>query len=181
MIYVVLPVHNRKHITEKFIRCLITQSYQKFKLILVDDGSIDGTEQMVLSYIPNSKVIHGDGNLWWAGGLQKGYDWLKSQPIDVNDIVLIINDDTEFDNSFLESAIELLDGKERVLLKAWSFDKYTNKKEDGYIKANVDLMTFEEAHNSTEANCASTRGLFLRVSDWFNIGGFNPNKLPHFQ
>ncbi|MCK5537931.1 MAG: glycosyltransferase family 2 protein, partial [Bacteroidales bacterium] len=39
MIYIILPVHNRKKITEKFIKCLVKQTYQDFKLILVDDGS----------------------------------------------------------------------------------------------------------------------------------------------
>ena len=180
MIYIVLPVHNRKNITEKFIKCLVNQTYQDFKLILVDDGSTDGTDKMVLRYLPNSEIIYGDGNLWWAGGLQKGYDWLKCQKIDNNDIVLIINDDTEFGNDFLLVALELLDGKKRILLKAWSIDKYSKKKGDGYIKADVDKIIFDQVDKQQEANCASTRGLFLRVGDWFEIGGFYPEKLPHY-
>ena len=180
MIYIILPVHNRKKITEKFIKCLVKQTYQDFKLILVDDGSIDDTDQMVLSYLPNSEIIYGDGNLWWAGGLQKGYDWLKSQKIDDSHVVLMINDDTEFNKNFLAAALKLLDGKKRTLLKAWSIDKYSNKKGDGYIKANVDKMTFTQVDNQKEANCASTRGLFLRVRDWFEIGGFYPEILPHY-
>ena len=70
MIYIILPVHNRKVTTEKFIKSLVAQTYKEFKLILVDDGSTDGTDKMVLSYIPDGIILKGDGNLWWAGGLQ---------------------------------------------------------------------------------------------------------------
>ncbi len=180
MIYIILPVHNRKNITEKFIKCLVSQTYQNFKLILVDDGSTDGTDKMVLNYLPNSEIIYGDGNLWWAGGLKKGFEWLQDYHDNKNDIALMINDDTTFEDDFLESAMRLMDGRRRVLLKAWSIDKYSKKKNDGYVKADVNKMTFEQIDWPKEANCASTRGLFLSVMDWFEIGSFNPDKLPHY-
>lgn len=181
MIYIILPVHNRKQITEKFVRCLVQQTYQDFKLILIDDGSTDGTDEMVLSYLPDTRIIYGDGNLWWAGGLQKGYDWLKSNNIDRDSIVLMINDDTEFDRDFLKTAAQIFSkAKKKILLKAWSIDQYSKKRGDGYIKADMDKMTFEQVNDQEEANCASTRGLFLSVADWFEIGGFYPKKLPHY-
>ena len=80
MIYVILPVHNRKKITESFIQNLVEQTYKDFKLILVDDGSQDGTSEMVLSYISSSVVISGKGDWWWGGSLQQAYKWIKINP-----------------------------------------------------------------------------------------------------
>ena len=95
-IYVFLPVHNRRETTERFIQCLKMQSYQNYHLVLIDDGSTDGTEEMVRSQIEPLTVIKGRGDWWWAGALQQGYEWLRSEARKPSDVVLIINDDTQF-------------------------------------------------------------------------------------
>ena len=46
-LYILLPVHNRCDITREFIDCLKAQTFQDYHLVLIDDGSTDGTEQMV--------------------------------------------------------------------------------------------------------------------------------------
>ena len=74
---------------------MLPQTYNEFKLILVDDDSTDDTDKMVLSYLPDSVILKGDGNLWWSGGLQKGYEWVIENGLD-EDICLLINDDTTF-------------------------------------------------------------------------------------
>ena len=47
MIHVVTSVHNRYAITEKFVKCLQAQTCKDIHLLLVDDGSTDGTDKMV--------------------------------------------------------------------------------------------------------------------------------------
>ena len=180
MLYILLPVHNRKKITQKFIQCLESQTCQDFQLILIDDGSVDDTDKMVLNHFPNTRVIRGDGNLWWAGALQKGYEYIQNQRIKENDVVLLINDDTEFKDDFLEKALNVLQNSRKMLLKAWSVDKCTKIRGDGYIFADIRKMRFYNTNNQTLANCASTRGLFMKAKDFIDIGGFMPNKLPHY-
>ncbi|MFK8011404.1 MAG: glycosyltransferase family 2 protein, partial [Marinicellaceae bacterium] len=93
LVNILLPVHNRRQITERFIQCLEVQSYLNYRLILIDDGSIDGTDQMVKSRIGNSEIIKGDGDWWWAGSLQKGIDWLEQRQVSDTEIVMFANDD----------------------------------------------------------------------------------------
>ena len=98
MIYVITAVHNRYKITEKFIDVLLKQSYKDITLILVDDGSTDGTDKMALSKMPNTQIIYGNGNLWWGGALHKAYLWVKKNLNNKrDDYVMFANDDTEFD------------------------------------------------------------------------------------
>jgi len=78
-IYILLPVHNRLEITQRFITCLKAQTYQKYHLILIDDGSSDGTAEMVQENISSLTVVRGKGSWWWAGALQQGYRWLREQ------------------------------------------------------------------------------------------------------
>ncbi len=96
-IYILLPVHNRLEITRRFVHCLESQVYKNYHLLLIDDGSVDGTSQMVSGIVRTLTVINGTGNLWWAGSLQRGIDWLKRKPADPNDVILMINDDVQFD------------------------------------------------------------------------------------
>src|SRR3990170_7040761 len=126
-VYILLPVHNLSEITRRFIECLKSQTYQNYHIVLIDDGSTDGTEEMVRSYISAITVIKGNGNWWWGGSLQQGYLWLKSKDIQSSDVVLIINDDTEFKSDFLEKGIALLRGLRNSLLLAQCYDRDTRK------------------------------------------------------
>ena len=71
MIYVITAVHNRYAITEAFVQRLLEQSEKDWNLILVDDGSTDGTADMVKSLVPEAVILNGDGDLWWGGALHK--------------------------------------------------------------------------------------------------------------
>jgi GT2 family glycosyltransferase len=180
MLYILLPVHNRREITQRFLECLKRQTLQDFQLVLIDDGSTDDTDKMVVELLPETKIIYGNGNLWWAGGLQKGYELLSTMDLSPTDAVLLINDDTEFENDFLQIAMNILGRKRNVALKAWSVDKYSGERGDGYIVANLGNYTFNSTDNEKLANCTSTRGLFIGAKEFIDIGGFVPNKLPHY-
>ena len=75
-IYIVIPVFNRLKFTKDCLDSLRKQSYGEFKVIVVDDGSTDGTYQHLKENYPEVIVLQGDGNLWWAGIHSPGtYYW----------------------------------------------------------------------------------------------------------
>ena len=115
-IYILLPVHNRREITRDFIDCLVSQTWQHYHLVLIDDGSTDGTEQMVRERIDNLTVIRGNGDWWWAGSLQQGVNFLKNKGLSPDDYVLIANDDVVFGKDFLSKGISILDKNKQALL-----------------------------------------------------------------
>ena len=47
---VVMPVYNRVHQVSRAIDSILAQSYEDFELIVVDDGSQDGTIKVVEHY-----------------------------------------------------------------------------------------------------------------------------------
>lgn len=179
-IHVLLPVHNRREITRRFINCLKTQTHKDYHLILIDDGSTDGTDEMVRKEIASTTVIKGHGDWWWAGSLQQGYKWLKSNNVPLTDLVLIINDDTEFEENFLETAVHILSDKKNTLLLAQCYSRQTGSLTDAGVHVDWRRLTFEQAASVDQINCLSTRGLFLRVADFFKVGGFYPRLLPHY-
>lgn len=179
-VYILLPVHNRKETTRHFIECLRVQTYSNYHLILIDDGSTDGTTEMVLESLPGATVITGTGSWWWAGSLQRGFDWLESHLPADTDFVLLINDDTTFANDYLECAVSVLRGFENAMLLSRIRRLETGEIEETGVVANLHNLTFEVAKEPREINCFSTRGLFLRWSAMKSTGGFHPIMLPHY-
>ncbi len=55
MIFIVIPVHNRKHFTRECLLSLRKQTFQNFKVIVVDDGSSDETSEMIQKKLKNGK------------------------------------------------------------------------------------------------------------------------------
>ncbi|GAB1234059.1 glycosyltransferase family 2 protein [Ferrigenium sp. UT5] len=177
-VHILLPVHNRRAITEKFIDCLAAQSYTNYHLILIDDGSTDGTSEMVSARIANLTVLRGAGNWWWAGSLQQGIDWLKINATD-DDIVVFINDDVTFAPGFLLKGVQLLDQFGGMLLPQVVNDKTGNIEESG-VEADLSRLTFKTATSAARINCLPTRGLFMKLSVVKKVGDFFPRLLPHY-
>lgn len=179
-VYILLPVHKRREITRRFVECLRAQTFSRFHLVLVDDGSEDGTAEMVRDQIPSATVLRGKGDWWWAGSLQQGYNWLLKQNVPHNSIVLIINDDTVFEPEFLEKATAFLADWKKTLLLACHYSLQDGRLIDAGLHIDWKRFTCRQAESSDCINCCSTRGLFLRFSDFMEIGGFFPKLLPHY-
>ena len=178
-IYILLPVHNRKEITRSFINCLTSQTFKNYHLILIDDGSNDGTAEIVKERVKNLTIIRGKGDWWWAGSLQQGYQWLKKNTISDSDIILIINDDTSFAEDFLEIAVNTFTYQKHILLSAYSYSLQTNKLFDAGVAIDWQNKKMNMTEEVTLISCFSTRALFLRWEDFKLNGGFYPLLLPH--
>jgi len=182
LVYVLLPVHNRKDITAKFVDSLLKQSFRDYHLLLIDDGSIDGTEEMVRELVSADKltVIKGKGNWWWAGSLQQGINWLNKYDVKSSDIVLMINDDVTFKPDFLENGVEFIQQHPNSLLLSRFYDAEKDEIVETGVKADLRHMSFVDADTPEEINCLSTRGLFLTWDVLKRMGNFHPVILPHY-
>lgn len=47
LVSVVIPTYNRSHYLRQALRSVLAQSYSNFEVIVVDDGSADGTATVV--------------------------------------------------------------------------------------------------------------------------------------
>jgi GT2 family glycosyltransferase len=93
-IAVLLTTFNRK---EKTIACLkylyeqVMRDDIRLDLFLTDDASPDGTAEAVKDLYPVANIFHGNGSLFWAGGMRNS--WTQALAVDP-DYYLLLNDDT---------------------------------------------------------------------------------------
>lgn len=104
-VFVVIPVHNRKQFTKGCILSFCSQTFKDFRIVVVDDGSTDGTSEMLAQEFPQVTVLRGSGNLWWTGAINMGIKHCLEHSYK-EDSVLIINDDLEVPADYLENLVE---------------------------------------------------------------------------
>ena len=93
-VFALIPVHNRMQSTLECIECLRNQNYGDIQIVVVDDGSQDGTAGY-LAQQPTIVTLQGDGGLWWAGAIQMGLDYILPRTGE-DDYVLFLNNDIIF-------------------------------------------------------------------------------------
>lgn len=81
----VVVTYNRKQLLEESIQSLLKQTYQGLDILVIDNASTDGTEELVSQFTdPRVIYINTGSNLGGAGGFQfgvnqgveRGYDYL---------------------------------------------------------------------------------------------------------
>lgn len=103
---VLITSHNRREKTLACLRALMTSDgIDRFELhvVLVDDGSTDGTAEAVAAAYPWVQVVHGDGSLFWCRGMHRAFDIALRRG---HDYYLWLNDDSQL---FHDGLVRLLD------------------------------------------------------------------------
>lgn len=89
-----MTCHNRREKTVQsighFFSCDLPKGVVR-KLVLVDDGSTDGTAEAVRATFPEAVVERGDGSLFWNRGMMRAWERARTM---APDYVLWLNDDT---------------------------------------------------------------------------------------
>lgn len=139
-----MTCHNRKEMTLESLRRLynmegIIDKKYKFKIILVDDGSKDGTYEAVRRNFKEVNIIKGDGSLFWAGGMRLAMKrGMHEQP----NYYVWVNDDTMlYPNSL------------KILLQDEQTARKTTKKPSIITGCIVDPITKEVTYGGFVASC----------------------------
>jgi glycosyltransferase involved in cell wall biosynthesis len=104
LVTVILPVYNRRHLIERALRSLSLQTFTDWELLIVDDGSSDGLEQLVLPLVqqhPQWRYLkHSNRKLSATRniGLQAGLGYYAT----------FLDSDDEYRPTHLESRVQYL-------------------------------------------------------------------------
>lgn len=103
-VQIVIPVHNRREITRACLDRLVELGIPRWAgVIVVDDGSTDGTGDMIRNQYAWARVVKGDGSLWWTGAIALG---MKAAIEAGADCVVWLNDDSLPDQGAIETVVQ---------------------------------------------------------------------------
>ena len=108
---VVMTCHNRRERTQASIESIrrsarhLPRGYS-VHIIVVDDGSTDGTHQLLQSLRPHLSILRGDGQLFWNGGMRRAFGLALEQN---HDFYLWLNDDVVLFETAMPQMLETHD------------------------------------------------------------------------
>ena len=89
---VLMPVYNGAAFLPESIDSILSQTYKDFEFLIINDGSTDDSEKIILSYDdPRIKYLKNDVNLGVIGTLNRGLEIIKTKYIirmDADDLAL---------------------------------------------------------------------------------------------
>ena len=104
---VVIPTWNGRDLLARCLESLAAQTVEH-SVIVVDNGSTDGTASLVRDRFPTVELVELDRNYGFAGGVNRGVE-RGTAPI-----IVLVNNDVECDPTFLERVVEPILADERV-------------------------------------------------------------------
>ena len=99
---VVIPNYNGKKYLDDCLRSLKKQTYSDFRVIIVDNGSTDGSAEYIMGKYPDVEVIALDENTGFANAVNVGIKAADSE------YVFLLNDDTICDERAIESLVRTM-------------------------------------------------------------------------
>ncbi len=193
-IYVVVSVYNRKDVTLSCLSSLSKQTYENKKIIVVDDGSTDGTSEEIGRHFPSTIILKGDGNLWWTGATNLGVQHVLKQARD-EDFILTLNNDLTVSPNYLEVLHSAASAHRGSLIGSISVsDEDGSKVSDGGVRINwltakyIRLSRgkkYEEVISDSRAllqpvDFLPGRGTLIPVGVFRKIGVYDFARLPHY-
>jgi len=186
MLYIVIPVFNRKQFTRECLLSLQQQTTDAFRTIVVDDGSTDGTDEMLATEFPEVEVVTGDGNLFWTAGVNLGI----RRALDLGATrVMTLNNDVITMPDFLAQMLRAADKHPTAVLGALELDAATNEPIYGGelldFRTNTrrDLLkelSADQRHGLHPVTYLPGRGLLIPKVVIDKIGLFDEKRLPHY-
>lgn len=185
-IAIVIPVHNRIKFTKDCLYSLRKQTYKDFQTVIIDDGSSDGTALMIKNDFPETKVINGDGNLYWTAATNLGVRY----SLKINSkYIMTLNNDTIAEINFLEKMIYWAERKAKSLIGAFAIDYVTKKPiyggeiinwRYGNNKNLLHILPKDKWYGLHEVTHFPGRGLLIPSKLFEQIGLFDEKCFPHY-
>ncbi|MEL6048022.1 glycosyltransferase family 2 protein [Methanothrix soehngenii] len=100
LISVIVLNYNGKGFLNSCLSSLASQTYSDFEVIVVDNGSRDGSPEYIEENYPWVRLAKNDENLGFAGGTNVGIRAAKGE------FVITLNNDSRADSRFIEELIK---------------------------------------------------------------------------
>jgi len=183
-VYVVTPVFNSKAHTLAFLKTVYKNDYSNFTVVIVDDGSSDGSEKAIKKAYPKTVVLKGNGSLWWSRSTNKGVEYaLKNNA----DYILTVNNDVEVKQDWITELVKCALAHPKSLIGTTIYYK-KNKSKVWYFGADFNLKTGDLYHIEDEPKAGEVReskwltgmGVLIPAEAYKKVGMYDAKSFPQY-
>ncbi|MFC2116994.1 glycosyltransferase family 2 protein, partial [Bacteroidota bacterium] len=86
----------------------------RVKIIIIDDGSVDGTSDWIRINYPSVDLLSGDGSLWWSGGINLGTKYAIDQ-LGI-EYILWWNNDIKPEEDYLSELFRIIENNDESVI-----------------------------------------------------------------
>ena len=101
-VYIIIPNWNGKNFLGDCLKSLEGVEYDNFRIVVVDNGSTDGSVEYIGENYPEVIVLQNSKNLGFAAACNQGIKYSLKKGAD---FVLLLNNDTVVAPDFLEKMV----------------------------------------------------------------------------
>ncbi|MFH1457036.1 MAG: glycosyltransferase family 2 protein [Patescibacteria group bacterium] len=99
LVSIIIPNYNGKHFLEKCLKSLREQTFSDFEIILIDNGSSDGSIGFIKNHFSEVKIIANKKNTGFAKACNQGIK------LAVGKYIILLNNDTMVDKKWIKSLV----------------------------------------------------------------------------
>ena len=152
LISIIVPVYNVEKYIKKCIDSIISQSYKKYELIIVDDGSTDNSRQIIDSYNDERIKVISQKNKGLSGARNTALKHITGE------YVMFVDGDDWLDENCLLECVARIDDDTDIII-------FPFKKEDDKKTTDVRIFASDKVFNAKEVKGKLLRKLFGQYGD----------------
>ncbi len=157
LVSVVIVNWNGLRFLEDCLSSLFKQSYQAFEVIMIDNGSTDGSVEFIRSNFPRTVIIENKENLGFAAANNQGIRAARGK------YIATLNNDTKLDNNWLSSLVNLAESSESCV-GMWA-PKILSMKEPTKIDSVGGLLIYKDGIARGRGREKEDKGQFDKVEE----------------
>jgi len=142
-VVVLILSYNGKALLEDSISSYLANDYPNFEVVVIDNGSTDGTEAYVHEQFPEAKVLRTAQNRGYSGGFNFGLEHAFNQLGAA--YALITNNDIKADSLAISSLVEVASRDQKIGFvtgKVYFFDQPDTFQTTGFKEIDKDYWLF---------------------------------------
>ena len=194
-ISIIIPIYNGLEYTKKCLKFLyesINNSSigSNISIIVVDDGSIDGSADWIKNNYSEVIILSGNGNLWWSGAVNLGTKYALNTLN--SDYVLLWNNDIKPCTDYFKNLCEILEKnpKETIICSKifyldkpdviWSMGGIFNTKTGVHKMIGVNQIDNEKFSSRIAVDWNTGMGTLIPKIVFKKIGFFDERTFPQY-
>ncbi len=161
--------YNGEKFIKKCLESLLSQNYQNFEVIFIDNLSTDNSVKIVKEKFPQVKVVENTINSGYVGGANQACDITKGE------YLMLLNPDIIYEKDFIKNLVFKMEEDKQIGVISGKFLKYDfNNNEKTNIFDSTGLYCYKNRRIVDRGQGHEDQGQYNKEEEVFGVSGASP-------